>query len=80
MKLSSLLVDSHSNNITPFYDTNGTFLPKTGEICLPLLIGNISVLDDMKFTYFRTSTNISKTYTAIFLRVQELHSRGYCIS
>lgn len=80
MKLSSLLIDSHTKQITPFYDTNGTFLPKTGEVCLPLLIGDVSVLDDMDFLYFRTATDRSKEHTAIFLRVQELYNRGYCLA
>jgi hypothetical protein len=73
MKLSSLLVDSHSNNITPFYDTNGTFLPRTGEICLPLLIGEIEVYNDLGFTYFRYVKKNGST--AIFLRILELNSR-----
>jgi hypothetical protein len=73
MKLSSLLVDSHSNNIIPFYDTNGTFLPRTGEICLPLLIGEIEVYNDLGFTYFRYVKKNGST--AIFLRVLELNSR-----
>jgi hypothetical protein len=76
MKLSSLLVDSHSNNITPFYDTNGTFLPKSGEICLPLLIGETDVIDDLDFTYFRYVKKYGST--AIFLRLMELRNRGFC--
>jgi hypothetical protein len=80
MKLSSLLIDSHTKNITKFYDTNGTFLPKPGEICLPLLLGDVDIINDMNFIYFRTATNLSNTQTGIFLRVQELFNRGYCLT
>lgn len=80
MKLSRLIIDSQTQQISKFVDTSGTFLPKSGEICLPVVLGNINIINDMKFINFRTATNLSKTQTAIFLRVQELHSRGYCIS
>jgi hypothetical protein len=77
MKLSSLLDDSHTKNITPYVDTDGTFLPKTGEICLPLIKGETDILDDLNFTYFRYVKKDG--FTGIFLRLMELQNKGYCV-
>jgi len=66
---------SHSKNITPFYDTNGTFLPRTGEICLPLLQGETDIYNDLGFTYFRYVKK--KGFTAVFLRLMELNNKGH---
>lgn len=77
MKLSSLLVDNHTKDIRPYVDTSGRFLPKSGEICLPLITGETDIINDLNFIYFRY---IKKDgFTAIFLRLMELRNKGYCL-